>query len=341
MKIAHIFRPFSLLISTAGINIISSLYIQNHALNAASYVIFQNLISLALNANTLYFSKEQSNELSIPTLIALYTIIGVSIVFCQTGKFDILILTLSITTIYFNREKIWEIELQDTTKFCWLDGKGLIFSSTIFLITLYFSPEFAISAGILSRTIFIIIKTAKPKPTHNKCKFNYKKIEHYILAQIFIVGTNMSSIAWAKTQTTETSSEFIRFITLLSIGPLAFNYISRFINRIDYLKLKKNNNTESLSIILALLYTLSISTYFSYTTQLITIKTLTFITIFQTGTACIERRLWNNHGLGMLTITSTNLLFSIPLTNLGYGYLSPATHSILIVFLFLFIKLKK
>lgn len=323
------FRSVTLVVTTVGTNLIVSNIFPHYSALAASFVLMQNLLSLSINANALYYSRADLRTSAL-TLPVLYLPIAIGIVFELFSVRDSLVLAAVLTLLYMSRDQVWKIELNNLTRYCFVDGSSLIISASSFVILLYFQPFSAVIFGILSRLIIWYIG--------GRLKiFNFLKIsgivftlEPFVISQVLSVAVSLCSVVWASHQATKSAANFVSFITMLSLGPLAFNYCSRFLNRLDYLG-KYSFVKKEIGLIVGLgIYSLLVGAYFYSLLPASIVILLSAATVFQTAVAFIERRLWRSDGYAMLYITITGFALSIAAVNFGYGYLGPVSFSILV-----------
>lgn len=331
------FRSVALVVATAGANLFAVHFVPNLATLAASFVLMQNLLSLVANANALYYSNGKLDELhaSYVTLAALYMTVAVGYVFDLFRLADMVICLLSVTQMYFLRQLIWKVELQSLTKYCFIDGASLILSTCIFSICLTLAPTYAICAGMVLRVAVWyagIGRNAKVTPVKIKVSRN---LEPFVVAQVLSVAVSISSVVWASKQPVSSAAGFVGFITMLSLGPLAFNYASRFLNRLDYIGKTAFVKREIALIVALSVYAVAIGAKFTSVLPTAVVGFLAVATIFQTSVAFVERRLWRKNGRIMLGITAISFALSIVTTRLGYGFVAPVEFSVLVFSYFL------
>lgn len=334
------FRSVALIIATAGTNLLSARFIPEFATKAAAFVLMQNLLSLVLNANALYYSKRGLVEIKTSwiTLAALYLVVSIAVVFQLFGDIALLSCVICISFLYSIRNKVWSVELNNLQKYCFIDGFSLIFSAVGFLLCLYWKPQYAISAGLLIRAI-VWNYAARRNASELALKVKFDgSVEPFVLSQVFAVAISLSSVIWASHQSAPAAASFVSFITMLSLGPLAFNYCSRFLNRLDYLGKSSSLKREIALIIGLAIYALAVAINFALRLPVGLVFILAVATIFQTAIAPLERRLWVTHSRQMLAITMLSFTLSIFIMQLGFGYIAPVTLSILVLMYFILKK---
>jgi hypothetical protein len=163
-------------------------------------------------------------------------------------------------------------------------------------------------------------------------------LEPFVLAQVLSVAVSLSSVVWASHQSTNAAASFVSFITLLSLGPLAFNYCSRFLNRLDYIGKNSYVKREVALIAGLAIYALAVGFQFASALPAGVVSFLAGATVFQTTIAFLERRLWRDYSHQMLGITALSFLLSIIITQVGYGYVAPVGFSVLVLCYFIFVR---